>query len=125
MNVTFFVGNGFDINLGLKTQYKDVYEKYVLEPSSSDTIATFKKDLCANYENWADFEMGMADYASRELNEAQLIECVRDFRNFLVVYLDQEQKRWSDAVVDSDAVAEYGEEIYRSYREFYYDLIPN
>lgn len=30
MNVTFLIGNGFDINLGLKTSYKDFYEQYIL-----------------------------------------------------------------------------------------------
>lgn len=25
MNVTFFLGNGFDININLKTRYKDFY----------------------------------------------------------------------------------------------------
>ena len=26
MNITFFIGNGFDLNLGLKTGYIDFYE---------------------------------------------------------------------------------------------------
>ena len=29
MNVTFLVGNGFDINLGLKTKYTDFYPSYL------------------------------------------------------------------------------------------------
>ena len=125
MNITFFVGNGFDLNLGLKTQYKDVYEKYMLEPSFSETIAKFKNDLCANYENWADFEMGMADYASRELSEVQLIECIRDFRNFLIDYIEAEQEKWLNFLNDDTTWKTYQDEIHRSYREFYQGLIPN
>ena len=125
MNVTFFVGNGFDINLGLRTRYSDVYKEYLKEPSSSDTINKFKKDLCANYENWADFEMGMADYASRELNEEELIECVRDFRNFLIDYMENEQQKLLDLFSDEELLEIYRDEINRSYRNFYNGLIPN
>lgn len=28
MNVTFLLGNGFDLNLGLSTSYKDFYSYY-------------------------------------------------------------------------------------------------
>lgn len=28
MNITFFIGNGFDLNLGLKTRYKDFYKYF-------------------------------------------------------------------------------------------------
>ena len=31
MSVTFILGNGFDLSLGLKTRYADVYEEYVKE----------------------------------------------------------------------------------------------
>ncbi len=125
MNVTFFVGNGFDLNLGLKTQYRDVYKKYLFEPSNTDTIKKFKKDLCENYVDWADFEMGMAEYASRELSEEQLIECVRDFRNFLIAYLETEQRQWSNYFNDEKILQMYIDEIHRSYVEFYKGLIPN
>lgn len=30
MNITFLIGNGFDINLGLKTRYVDFYDFYLV-----------------------------------------------------------------------------------------------
>ena len=33
LNITFLIGNGFDIGLGLKTRYKDFY-KYYCKPYS-------------------------------------------------------------------------------------------
>lgn len=29
MNITFFIGNGFDINIGLKTKYSDFLYYYL------------------------------------------------------------------------------------------------
>ena len=29
MNITFLIGNGFDIKLGLKTRYTDFYPTYI------------------------------------------------------------------------------------------------
>lgn len=28
MNITFLIGNGFDLNCGLKSKYSDVYDQY-------------------------------------------------------------------------------------------------
>ena len=37
MNVTYIIGNGFDLNLGLKTSYKDFYACYIEQyPSIHD-----------------------------------------------------------------------------------------
>ena len=37
MNITFFIGNGFDLNLGLKTRYQDFY-KYFHEHGTSNNM---------------------------------------------------------------------------------------
>lgn len=38
MNVTFLLGNGFDLNLGLSTSYKDFYSYYT-KKEPNDFIA--------------------------------------------------------------------------------------
>ena len=46
MNVTFLVGNGFDIGLGLKTRYSDFYEEYCkADKADSEAITKFKRTL--------------------------------------------------------------------------------
>ena len=87
MNITFIIGNGFDLNLGMSTKYSDMYEEYVKSPSSSETIQKFKNELAARtpYDKWTDFEMGMADYAKSFSSEKELTECVRDFKNLKVI----------------------------------------
>ena len=36
MNITFLIGNGFDLNIGLATKYSDFLKKYT-EPSGKDS----------------------------------------------------------------------------------------
>lgn len=81
------IGNGFDLNCGLKTRYKDVYPEYSKSKSDSELISDFKKNINDNFENWSDFEMGMAEYACCLNSEDELIACVNDFNHFLNSYL--------------------------------------
>lgn len=49
--VTFLIGNGFDLNLGLKTRYADFYPHYVSDPEFSSTdreINAFKANFYPN-----------------------------------------------------------------------------
>ena len=65
--VTFIIGNGFDLNCGLKTRFTDMYPSYIATPSQYSIIADFKRDIQDNeslhFQRWSDFEMGMARYA--------------------------------------------------------------
>ena len=56
MNVTFLIGNGFDLGIGLKTAYSDFYNVYC-KSDSNDSLAVkkFKSEIQGNYENWSDF----------------------------------------------------------------------
>ncbi len=42
MKVVFIIGNGFDINLGLATQYENFYRFYLGLDSSNDSIQVKK-----------------------------------------------------------------------------------
>ena len=39
----YIIGNGFDLNLGMKTRYTDMYDSYINSESSNEIIAQFKK----------------------------------------------------------------------------------
>ena len=45
MNVTFMIGNGFDLRLGMKTRYTDMYDGYISTPSDNEIIEIFKATL--------------------------------------------------------------------------------
>ena len=42
MKIVYLIGNGFDLNLGLKTSYRDFYKKYIKQKSNSEIVENFK-----------------------------------------------------------------------------------
>ena len=83
MGTLFLIGNGFDVNCGMKTKYTDVYDGYIKEASSTDVIKTFKENISADYKTWGDFEMSMAEYAKNLNSESEFLECIRDFAGYM------------------------------------------
>ena len=71
MSTVFLIGNGFDLSCGMKTRYTDMYKDYCKTNEGDSTlIKQFKQDISNNeYDTWADFELGMADYVSKLSNE--------------------------------------------------------
>ena len=76
MNVTFILGNGFDLNCGLRSSYNDVIKKYI-QHSATDrvlenpAVERFKRkieeDISRDSKLWSDFECGMAEEDMDEL----------------------------------------------------------
>ena len=101
MNVTFLIGNGFDLNLGLKTKYTDFIKSYVKSDKlDSREIEDFKKDLLKdkrNFNLWANAEIEMGRYsveiAEKYGKRAAEIYCDLhdDFCEKLAIYLKKEQ----------------------------------
>ena len=101
------IGNGFDLNCGLKTRFENVYAEYVLTDSESKVIEELKHNISKDIKTWADFEMEMARYAKRLSSEDELIECVNDFNQFMQKYLLRIQKEFHDSfdkLITSDGV---------------------
>lgn len=117
MNITFLIGNGFDLNCGLKTSYYDIYKEYVREPSSSEIIARFKNDLWNNIMDWGDFEVAMSKYMKQFSTEKEFLFCLRDFIRFTELYLLEEEKKIIN--IDDDRIKNrIGDEMIRSFSEF-------
>ena len=126
MNITFFIGNGFDINCGMRTRYTDMYKRYTQEnPDDSEVIKRFKNAIKKErYETWADFEMGMCKYASELNSEEELVECVHDFKEHLVIHLLNEEERFFNSL-SLQTKNEILVEMTRSIWNYYMGLIPN
>lgn len=58
MNIVYILGNGFDINLGLKTQYQEFYDSLSGGNSHSIWSQKLQKDL-KDIKRWADMELGL------------------------------------------------------------------
>ena len=103
MNITFLIGNGFDIGLGLKTQYEKFYDYYQkpLE-DDSDNIKDFKKvlkkwqsDKNTAVIDWADFESAFGKH-SADFKIDQKREYLERFEDFVVnfnAYVEDEENR--------------------------------
>lgn len=60
MNVTYIIGNGFDLNLGLKTRYQDFYDYYMTKTSPNSQVELLKDTIKQDgYELWSDLEIGL------------------------------------------------------------------
>ena len=92
MTITFLLGNGFDLNLGLKTRYRHFYDYYLKQESKNETIADFKKALSDNLENWADLEIELGKYVNNFTKETenQFIDLLYDIQDSLANYLDNQ-----------------------------------
>lgn len=64
MNVTYIIGNGFDLNLGLKTSYHDFYDYYKNISSPNSDIENLKEDIKSNINQWSDLEYKIGQYTS-------------------------------------------------------------
>lgn len=94
MKITFFIGNGYDINIGLKTAYHDFLKWYVEQPSKNDTITDFKKIIEDGIEYWSDLEIALGRKTlTHPLNtKAGFTTCKYDLDTQLQKYLKQQNQ---------------------------------
>ena len=101
MNITFLVGNGFDINLGLKTRYTDFYPVY-LNKGHDDILS---KSIANNYSNWADLEVALGkvlkDVTPGQINE--FLDSKGTLEGDLAEYLRLEKCRLAPNCIDPKA----------------------
>lgn len=94
MNITFLIGNGFDLNLGLKTSYQDFYKYYLKQKNNDIDIRYLKKDIFDNSDNWSDAELELGKYTKNFYGNVQQFEnCYNDFLSELSKYLEEEQNK--------------------------------
>lgn len=125
VNVTFLIGNGFDIRCGIKSKYTDTYVPYTRSPSKTTKIYLFKSHLASNIDSWADFEMEMSNYATQFPNEDSFIECLRDYTSFLDRYLQEQENEFINLVSNDYIRSNLLSEISKSLRMFYLCVRPN
>ena len=59
--ITFLIGNGFDLNVGLKTTCDDFYQYYI-QKNPNDLLAQAIQD---NHAFWSDLELGLGRYTGQ------------------------------------------------------------
>lgn len=93
MNITFFIGNGFDINIGLATQYSKFYPYFIKNASDNNMIKSW---LDGNEKLWSDLEEKLGQEISK-IPEGKLDKFYDDkdeLDRFLIEYLEKEQEKY-------------------------------
>jgi hypothetical protein len=102
MNILFFIGNGFDLNLGLKTSYPDFYTYYTKISSSSSLVNKLKKDISSDLKDWSDLELALGKYTEKINSLSEFDEIFEDIGSKLAEYLEQEVKKFDFAKIDRE-----------------------
>lgn len=125
MNITFLVGNGFDIAAGIDTSYRGFYTWYCKQPSDSPSVERLKKeiqeDIKQGGENWSDFEMGLGRYTSKFKRETveDFFECYEDAHEKIIQYLDGQSQKFEFSMPK-----EFSTQLSSGVLRFYQDLSP-
>lgn len=101
MDVTYLIGNGFDLGIGLKTSFSHFLKYYVKTPSTSEEIANFKSTIeNETTELWADFEIAFGKYISNfsEDDIERYVKIYNDVLDELNKYLVSESENFLDVL---------------------------
>ena len=107
MNVLIFIGNGFDINLGMKTRYSDFYKYYKSVKSQSNLINNLKEEISSNLSTWSDLELALGQYTKNIKNIDELDEILFDIEERLAEYLRQVEDNFDYTRSDSEKLSNY------------------
>lgn len=102
MNITYLIGNGFDVNIGLKSSYADFYKAYVGINSEDEpeVIKRFKEGINNYIYNesgkdnlltidWRDLEIAMGQF-TEQMDEKEAEILYLDINDKLKEYLKKE-----------------------------------
>jgi len=122
MNVTFLIGNGFDMRMGIASSYKSVEDHYIGLERTDKTIKAFQQSLKEQGEYWSDFELAIGKYTAlfNDDDQQSFISCLEDFTMELVEYLQSEEDKVDFSLCDK----EIKEEFWRSIKSFDDELGP-
>ena len=93
MNITYLVGNGFDLNLGLETRYADFITVYKNQVLSDKNLENFRWSVASNLALWSNAELAFGKCTKDFANASDFCDCHADFCTELASYLDKQEDR--------------------------------
>jgi len=94
VNVVYLIGNGFDLNLGLKTSYRDFYHYYIARESKSLAVQKFKSSISEDISKWSDLEVELGRYTKNLTSLEELDDIHESVVDELADYLEKEQEHF-------------------------------
>lgn len=98
MNITFLIGNGFDLNAGLETTYSAFLKDYLSHTAEDDErIKYFKQVILKDTEMWSNAELAFGaatkQFETDGYTAEDFCECHEDFCIKLANYLTEQEQR--------------------------------
>ena len=95
MNLLYIIGNGLDIQYGLKTKYSHFYEyqlpKYQEKQKNSKYVNVIYDNIQEDKENWSDMELSLGELTKNsEIDEEKFMQDLDDVNEDLNNYLRSE-----------------------------------
>ena len=103
MKILHIIGNGFDLNFGLKTSYKDFYDFYMAALSSKNSVNNLKKNISNNYKNWSDLELALGQYTDEIKSVQEFDEVFEDIGDRLSEFLKMQEASFDASIELSPA----------------------
>ena len=104
MKITYLIGNGFDLNMKMKTGYKDFLKYYLRQKSKDVFINKVKLEIKQNLDNWSDLEISLGKFSSKFNNQQTFISFIDDICINLAKYLRKEEEKYDFIFADKDKV---------------------
>jgi len=128
MNITFLIGNGFDVDKGIASSYSKFYEWYCDKASDKKHIVDFRKNIQDDVtrkvpddeKTWADFELGLGQYTAKFSREEveDFLDCLEDAQENIREYLLVQEKKFEPDAYTDEAYKAF----YESIRDFYVEV---
>lgn len=95
MNITFLIGNGFDVGVGLKSKFSDYFPIYIEESRNKETsLKKLADDIDSNKAEWSYFERQLGVYLKNfnKDTKSEFIAQLKDFETGFISYLKKSEK---------------------------------
>lgn len=108
MQVTFLIGNGFDVSAGLSTQPVQFLSGFITEhESDNDADVVAARNLAATIKsegvrNWADFEIKLGEYSDSVSTAEEYLEASDSLAGYLHAWLQAESARIDDGYIEAN-----------------------
>ena len=107
MRITFLIGNGFDLGMGILSKFSDYFPEYC--KASANKVGRIKRlseCIVADQDEWSYFEHQLGQYTQNFSPETKqdFIDQVNDFQEGFLDYIEQQEK--SLLFDNTDAISE-------------------
>lgn len=107
MQILYIIGNGFDLNLDLKTSYNHFYQYYKTVNSDNVNVQKLKENISKTYESWADLELELGNYTQHLEKIEQFDDISIDIGSELSKYLHLEEEKLEKYEFDQNKFFEF------------------